>query len=145
MKIIRKKPGMQPEFLVVENTLESLQEQVGGYIEAVTFCDDCCVICNEEGRLLSLAPNCTLFGIDFVGTVLIVGCDGEEFTDVPRPELLLELLFGLVRYRRLDRRRFVWECCGCGHIEQFEADGPYENGWNVCPSCGRQILLPEEA
>lgn len=36
MKAIRKKPGCAPEIIEVENTLEALQQEVGGYIEAVT-------------------------------------------------------------------------------------------------------------
>ena len=33
MKAIRKKPGCAPEIIEVENTLEALQQEVGGYIE----------------------------------------------------------------------------------------------------------------
>lgn len=30
----------------------------------------------------------------------------------------------------------------CGHITQFEADGPMENGRHVCPSCV-SMITPE--
>lgn len=62
---------------------------VGGYIETVTFAQDACVICNEEGRLLGMEDNCRFLGVDFVGPILVVGVDGEKFTDVPAEELLM--------------------------------------------------------
>lgn len=82
MIVVRKKPGRFPEVIDVENTLEALQEQVGGYIEIVTFAEDACVICNEEGRLLGLEPCCRFLGVDFVGTILMAGVDGDTFTDL---------------------------------------------------------------
>lgn len=83
MKAIRKKPGCTPEIIEVENTLKALQTEVGGYIETVTIASDAVVICNEEGVLLGMPYNCRFLGVDFVGTVLIVGTKGEEFCDVP--------------------------------------------------------------
>ena len=71
-----------PQIVDVENTLESLQFEVDGWIEAVTFSEDACVICNEEGRIQGLPFNLELMGILFFGTILIVGVDGENFTDL---------------------------------------------------------------
>ncbi len=49
-----------------------------------------------------------------------------------------------------ERETTVYDCAGperdayvcrkCGHIENFEADGPEENGWRFCPKCGRLIM-----
>ena len=83
MKVIYKAPGCKPEIRDIPNTLEELQASVGGYIETYTFATDCCVICNEEGRLLGLPYNLSFLGVDWVGPILIVGIDGEEFTDIP--------------------------------------------------------------
>lgn len=83
MKAIRKKPGCAPEIIEVDNTLAALQTEVGGYIETVTIASDAVIICNEEGRILGLPDNCRVCGVDFVGTVLIVGVNGSEFCDVP--------------------------------------------------------------
>lgn len=71
----------------IDNTLEQLQQIVGGYIETVTV--DLCrgepvvIVCNEEGRLDDLPHNCTINGYDFVGTIVAVGADGDEFGDLP--------------------------------------------------------------
>ena len=66
----------------VKNTLEALQQAVGGPIETVTIADDAVIICNEEGRLMSLPYNCNFFGVDFVGPVLVVGVNEDEVCDL---------------------------------------------------------------
>lgn len=92
MKVIRKKPGCEPEVIDIDNTLAALQQEVGGYIETVTIASDAVVICNEEGRILGLPDNCRVCGVDFVGTVLIVGTKGDEFCDVPEADFLMDHL-----------------------------------------------------
>lgn len=92
MKAIRKKPGCAPEIIEVENTLKALQAEVGGYIETVTIASDAVIICNEEGRLCGLPYNCRFGGVDFVGTILVVGRDRDEFCDVPEADFLMENL-----------------------------------------------------
>lgn len=73
--------------LDIENTLEALQAEVDGYIESVTLIPNKAVmIVNEEGRLRGMAPNpiaSAAANTQIVGTAIIVGVDGEEFTDVP--------------------------------------------------------------
>ena len=80
---ISKRPGCPPRSVWVSNTLENLQRNVGGYIEAVTIAADACIICDEEGRLKGKPYNCTICGVDFVGDILLVGVKGEDFADFP--------------------------------------------------------------
>lgn len=75
----------------IENTLEAMQEAVGGYIETVKLTDDACLICNEEGMIRNLRPQ-TILRHTFFGNVLAVGVKGDEFTDVP--ESLITLFGG---------------------------------------------------
>lgn len=83
MKVIYKAPGCQPEPRDIPNTLEELQAAVGGgHIETVTIALDAVIICNEEGRLRGLPHNCRIFGVDFVGPILIAGVDEDEFSDL---------------------------------------------------------------
>lgn len=82
MRVIRKRPGQQPQVVEIEPSLEALQREVDGWIETVTFAEDACVICNEEGRIRGEAFNTALLGLLFFGTILIVGVDGENFTDL---------------------------------------------------------------
>lgn len=80
MQVIRKDPGKPPRLVEIPNTLKALQQAVGGPIEAVTLAQNAVIICNEEGRLMGLPHNCRFLGIDFVGTILVVGVDGDEFS-----------------------------------------------------------------
>ena len=84
IKVIVKQPSEpigHPEF--IDNTLEALQNLVGGYIETVTIGPDLVIICNEEGRLMGLPHNCELFNIDFVGTLVFAGVRGDNFASFP--------------------------------------------------------------
>ena len=71
----------------IENTLEALQAAVDGYIEAVTLIPGKAVmIVNEEGLLRGMAPNpiaSTVANTQIVGPAVVVGVDGEDFTDIP--------------------------------------------------------------
>lgn len=94
MKVARKDPGRNWDLVEIDNSLESLQKAVGGWIEAVTLAEDVAVICNEEGRILDLPYNCLFCGMDWYGTILLVGVDGEEFCDVPIDENEMWILRG---------------------------------------------------
>ena len=94
MKAIRKKPGCAPEIIEVDNTLAALQTEVGGYVETVTIASDAVIICNEEGRILGLPHNGRFFGVDFVGTILVVGRSKDEFCAVPEADFLMHHLRG---------------------------------------------------
>lgn len=83
MRVIYKAPGEAPRTMVVPNDLHTLQNLVGGYIETVTLAEDVVIICDEEGRLKDYPDNCEIGGIMFVGTILIVGADGDEFVSCP--------------------------------------------------------------
>ena len=92
MKAVIKRPGTSPQLIEVQNDLAHLQYMVGGYIECINVEHRDVVICNEEGRLWGLTGNCIIDQIPFVGTILIVGADGEDFTDVHDPDYWLEYL-----------------------------------------------------
>ena len=83
IKVMICEPGKSPRPTTIKNTLEELQNIVGGYIETHTFETDACVICNEEGRLRNLAPCMKFLGTEFVGTCIVAGVDGDVFCDLP--------------------------------------------------------------
>lgn len=82
MRAMRKRPGEAWEAIEVENELKHLQQAVGGYLESFTFAEDACVLCDEEGLLKGKPYNTTVCGVSFVGTILIVGVAGEDFSDL---------------------------------------------------------------
>ena len=94
MKVLMVEPGKSPYETEIEGGLESLQDAVGGNIQATYPFDDLVgLICNDEGKLLGLPLNRALYDdggrmYDIVaGNFLIVGLGKEDFTDLS-PELM---------------------------------------------------------
>ena len=55
---------------------------------------DAAIICNEEGKLRGMPFNGRLLGEDFVGPLIFVGIDGEDFDDFPGGMEVWDELFG---------------------------------------------------
>lgn len=90
MTILKIEPGKHPVTAEIDGSLESLQQTVGGYIQAVyPFEDPVAVVCNDDGKLLGLEPNrclCDDHGKIYdvlVGTFFICGIKGENFATLP--------------------------------------------------------------
>ena len=93
MKAIKVSPKMKAKLVNIENTLDSLQNEVGGYIQVLyPFDDPVAIICDEEGKLTGKKANRALRDesgdvYDIVcGDFLIVGLSEDDFTDLT-PEL----------------------------------------------------------
>lgn len=89
MKILRIQPKKYPEVIEIDGSLESLQKEVAGPIQAVYPWDDpVALICNEEGKLIGVNFNRTLMDADgtptdvIAGTFLIVGLTEDDFGDL---------------------------------------------------------------
>ena len=97
MKVLRIRPKHYPEVIDIDGSLESLQKEVEGMIQAAYRWDDeAALICNEEGKLqdnLMESLNRTIDGpygipIDIiVGTFLIVGLTEDGFGELA-PEFI---------------------------------------------------------
>lgn len=90
MNVLIVEPGKHPRLADIDDSLESLQKTVGGYIEAIyPFEDEIAIICDEESKLKSdtewnrLLPET---GDVIKGTFIIAGLGDEDFTDIT-PEL----------------------------------------------------------
>jgi antirestriction protein len=88
------KPERKPYIKEIENTLKSLQHEVGGYIQAVyPWEEPVALIVDEESKLKSSPFNRALRDeqgnvYDYIaGTFLIVGLGEEDFASLP-PELI---------------------------------------------------------
>ena len=83
MKVLIKEPGKSPRQIVIDRSLKTLQDLVGGYIEHLSFCIlGVGLIVNEEGKLNELPFNFYFYGDAIVGTAVFVGEAGDEFTDL---------------------------------------------------------------
>lgn len=97
IKVFMKEPSEeQGKLIVIPNTLEALQEIVGGYIEVFRAEKDLLVICNEEGRINALPFNTRIAGEFFFGNIILCGIDGEDFDDIPG------------KYLEVNWRRIPW-------------------------------------
>lgn len=82
--VVLLEPGKMAQIAQIDSSLEGMQKVVGGYIEAVyPFADEACIVCNEEGKLMSLPLNRALWMegqmIDIVAGTCFV-CRTEEAT-----------------------------------------------------------------
>lgn len=94
MTILVVEPEKAPYSKELGTDLKSMQEAVGGYIQAVYPYDDpVAIIANEEGKLQGLPLNRALRDEDgkpfdvIAGTMLVVGLGDEDFCSLT-PELL---------------------------------------------------------
>ena len=87
-------PGKEPYAKEIDSGLESLQHEVGGYIQAVyTFEEPVAIVCNEEAKLEGLPLNRALRDEDgdiydiVAGTFMVVGLTDDSFGSLT-PELM---------------------------------------------------------
>lgn len=115
MTVLAVLPGKEPERMELNSSLESMQEFVGGTIQAVyPFSDPVAVVCNDEGKLMGLEHNRALrdehgkiYDI-LCGPFFICGLGEENFASLPEgliqkytrlfqhPELFLRINGGLM-------------------------------------------------
>lgn len=58
IRVLLVKPRRKPEVVMIEDSLESLQDMVGGNIQAVyPFDDPVALIVNDEGKICEFTPN----------------------------------------------------------------------------------------
>lgn len=100
MKAVKVPVGKSAYVVDLDTSLESLQKEVGGYIELFFPYDDfanIAIVCNEEGKLISLPQNRVVNGALIYGDFLIVNTvdiyseDGNDFCDLNDEEISLLL------------------------------------------------------
>ena len=72
IRVLALLPTEYAKIVTIDNTLEAMQQFVGGLIECLPMDDpeaDIVLVCNDEGKLLQLPPNRWLWG----GQDLLVG------------------------------------------------------------------------
>ena len=56
MRVVMVEPRKQAKVIWIDNTLEAMQELVGGYIETFQLDDEVFIVCNEEGKMGGYEP-----------------------------------------------------------------------------------------
>ena len=92
MQVLFVEPGKTPEARAISGDLVSMQELVGGTIQAIyPFDEPVALICNHEGKLLGMQMNRMLPEIDDIiyGPFFLCGAppDSEEFVSLSPEQL----------------------------------------------------------
>lgn len=94
MTVLAVQPGAKPVKLELEGTLKSMQDFVGGTIQAIyPYEDAVAIICNDEGKLNSMAYNRALRNeagevMDILcGPFFVCGLGDEDFTSLSAEQL----------------------------------------------------------
>lgn len=91
--VLLVEPGKCPKVIEIENTLEAMQNIVGGNIEVYEpFDDEVAIVCNEEGKVKGLPLNRAIYSdrgelVDIIAGTFFVcyaPVDSEEFMDLPK-------------------------------------------------------------
>ena len=83
IKVMYKAVGEPWKEATIANTLEAMQDTVGGNIETVRISKDMVIVCNEGGQIFGLPYNSRVMGVEFCGDIFVVGTKGTDFVDVP--------------------------------------------------------------
>lgn len=90
MTVLAVLPGKAPERMELDGSLESMQEFVGGTIQALyPFSDPVAIVCNDDGKLIGLEHNRALRDDDgnvydiLCGPFFICGLGEEDFASLP--------------------------------------------------------------
>ena len=89
MNVLIVEPEKAPREAEISGGLKSMQEVVGGMIQAVYPYDDpVALVCNDEGKILGMPLNRKLDDYDIIaGTFIICGLSEDDFTSLP-PDLM---------------------------------------------------------
>ena len=89
MRILVIEPLQKPVIREINGSLKSMQQVVGGLIQAVyPFPEPVAIVANDEGKILGLLPNRGLFDENgelydiLCGTFFICGIEGDSFVSL---------------------------------------------------------------
>ncbi len=90
MKILFVEPGKEAQPAEIQGDLKEMQAIVGGQIRALCPWEDpVALICNDEGKLLSLPLNRALEDYDMIaGNFFICGIEGDAFVSLSDPLMI---------------------------------------------------------
>lgn len=77
IKVVKVEVGEPPVVKEIENSLKSLQNEVGGFIECIYLDDGCIAVVNEEGKINGMEPNRRM-GADIICGPFFICGDGDE-------------------------------------------------------------------
>lgn len=100
IRVLIVEPGKNPYPAEIPNTLESLQNRVGGLIQILypfPISESCGILCHDEGKLIGLPQNRPLFDEDgfiydvIAGTFPVVGLTEDDFGSLTEEQIELPI------------------------------------------------------
>lgn len=93
INVILVKPMETPEVITINDDLKTLQKIVGGNIEMIKpFVDDVALICNEEGKMMGMPLNRSIYSmsrqvVDIIAGPFLIAyapVESERFLSLPK-------------------------------------------------------------
>lgn len=139
MRILVVAPERKPQVREISDTLESMQQVVGGKIEVIYPYDGIALVSNRDGKNLRLPPNRELRDEDGViydivcGTFFLCGApaSGDDFTSLTDEEIALySKIFSVPKlFMNLDSRIIIFPCGEKGLSEEEKMDSGIRKLW----------------
>lgn len=100
IKILIVEPNKEPYEKQIEDTLEEMQNIVGGLIECVALEENVDLVCNEEGKIYELEMNRIITNDIICGTFFVVGQKGGDTISLTEEQIKkYKKHFSLERHR----------------------------------------------
>ena len=88
LTVLKVAPGCRPEAVTMSNTLQAMQEMVGGLIQVIGLDHGICLVCNDEGKLMGLEGNRRLGDDIIAGPFFLAGENGRgEFCSLTEKQV----------------------------------------------------------
>ncbi len=125
INVLLIEPGKYPKQIEIEDTLEAMQETVGGYIEEyMPFDDEVAIVCNEEGKMNGAELNRAIYSDDKEILDIIAGkffiayapIESESFLSMPKDLMKSMRISSGIRSVFIRRTRALKR----KHISQFQ-------------------------
>lgn len=98
IKVLIIEPTMDPHLKEIDNTLENMQNIVGGLLQFVQLEDDVIIICNEEGKSLNLEINKIIKDDVICGNFIVLGQKDKECISLNDKQIM--------KYKRYFKERY---------------------------------------
>lgn len=85
MKIVVVEPHKSAYVQIIDGELKTMQNIVGGLIQAVyPFADEVALVCNEEGKIMGLPSNRLILQMQDIiaGTFFVCGLSEDDFASL---------------------------------------------------------------
>ncbi len=90
--VVKCEPGKMAEVVTISSELESLQQNVGGYMQKYhPFDENVCIVCNEEGKFNGMEYNRTIYSKGkiqdiIIGPFFICDCSTKRFKSLSKEQ-----------------------------------------------------------